>query len=102
MADEEQDEKDEGPDEQEVREESEPRLCLHCKAQLSEDADVCPRCKRDLAQPAGKKVFSIIVLLFVAAVVVFGVWAAFFTSPTQKPTPGSTSTTTTAPTTAPS
>ena len=88
MADEEQDEKDEGPDEQEVREESEPRLCLHCKA--------------DLAQPAGKKVFSIIVLLFVAAVVVFGVWAAFFTSPTQKPTPGSTSTTTTAPTTAPS
>jgi uncharacterized paraquat-inducible protein A len=96
MADEEQDEKDEGPDEQEAAEESTPRRCPHCKNQVSEDADVCPRCKRDLTQPAGKKVFSIIVLIFVAAMIVLGLWAVFYPAPPPKSTTGN------APTTAPS
>ena len=99
MADEELNEKDEGPDEQEVREESEPRRCPHCRNQVSEDADVCPRCKRDLTQPAGKKVFSVIVLILIAVMVILGVWAAFFPAPPQK-TSGNTPATT--PTTAPS
>jgi uncharacterized paraquat-inducible protein A len=84
MADKELNEQGEGPDEREVREESEPRRCPHCKNQVSEDADVCPRCKRDLTQPAGKKVFSVIVLIFVAAMVIFAVWAAFSPGPSQK------------------
>jgi uncharacterized paraquat-inducible protein A len=78
MTDEELDDKDQGPDEQEVREESEPRRCPHCKATVADDADICPRCKRDLAEPAGKKVFSIIVLLMIIAVLAVGVWASFF------------------------
>jgi uncharacterized paraquat-inducible protein A len=95
MAEEEQDEKDQGPDEQEAADESTPRRCPHCKNTVSEDADVCPRCKRDLTQPAGKKVFSVIVLIFVAAMIILGIWAAFFPGP-KTPTTGNT------PTTAPS
>ncbi len=97
MADEKQDEKDEGPDEQEVREESEPRRCPHCKTQVSEDADVCPRCKRDLAELPGKKIFSTIVLILIAAMLILGVWAVFFTGTPKTPTTGNAPTPTTGP-----
>jgi uncharacterized paraquat-inducible protein A len=96
MADEEQHEKDQGPDEPEAAEESSFRRCPRCKAQVSEDADICPRCKRDLTQPAGKRIFSIIVLIFVAVMIVLSIWAVFFPGQTKTPT------TANAPTTAPS
>ena len=91
MADDEQDEKDEGPDEEQVAEESAPRRCPHCKATLGEDADVCPRCHKDPTEPAGKKWFATIVLIFIAAMLVLGIWAVFFAP--QSPTPTKTPTT---------
>ena len=96
MVDEEQNEKDDGPDEQEAADESTPRRCPHCKNTVGDDADVCPRCKRDLTQPAGKKVFSVIVLIFVALMIILGIWAAF------SPGTSKTSATGNTPTTAPS
>ncbi len=62
----------------EAAEEAGPRLCPHCKAQLSDDADVCPRCGRDPDEPAGKKTFAIIVLILVAVLLGLGIWAVFF------------------------
>ena len=85
MADEELDDKDLGPDDEQVREESEPRRCGHCKATVAEDADICPRCKRDLTAPAGKKVFSVIVLLLIVAMAIAAIYAAFLAKGTPEP-----------------
>jgi uncharacterized paraquat-inducible protein A len=81
MADDElddKDDKDQEPQEQDVREESQPRRCPHCKATVADDADICPRCNRDLTQPTGKRLFSVIVLLVIVALVIVAIWASFF------------------------
>lgn len=66
------DEIDEDPSEDDLGNEevADTRRCPHCKAEIYEDLDICPRCGTAIYQPAPVKWAARIILLLLIGLVI--------------------------------